>query len=363
MMDRETQRQHGGRRSDAKIDNIQLDPPPTGTSRDASIRRLRKDRPDLHQQVSNVTSGISPTESRCSVSKRKREQQPTLADEQVVMTDPPVAVDDPPEPVEEQPPAVEEPVAESPPEEPPPPEPEPLPEVPSLEIGWRWMDANLPVRSSFAPSPRASLELFAALSVQRPDLVLLELASQFKRELVASEVGKLIAPLRPLVTKIHEAEQVVEHAKSQLDLHLGRIADLQAKRKDLDTEEWPPGRAEELMALDKDLAVLEYSTPKFRQKVAGAERGVVDAKKVLGEAVDPVAHEAGQAVASTVRRAYYAAQENLLQAIRDHLTRFMVAEIAWQSLMRHHGSSAETDAKNHALVRLLHDEEQEGEAQ
>jgi hypothetical protein len=48
-----TQRQHGGdRKSDEiKIDNVQLDPAPTGNSRAAALPRLRKDREDLHKKV------------------------------------------------------------------------------------------------------------------------------------------------------------------------------------------------------------------------------------------------------------------------------------------------------------------------
>jgi hypothetical protein len=49
LIDVATQREHGGDRS--KIDNVQLDPTPTGNSRDAALRRLRKDRPDLHKEV------------------------------------------------------------------------------------------------------------------------------------------------------------------------------------------------------------------------------------------------------------------------------------------------------------------------
>lgn len=50
-----TQRQQGGDRKSEdyqiKFDNIQLDPSPTGTSESAALRRLRKDRPDLHERV------------------------------------------------------------------------------------------------------------------------------------------------------------------------------------------------------------------------------------------------------------------------------------------------------------------------
>ncbi len=50
LIDQARQRKHGGDRS--KIDNIQL-AAPSGTSTDAALRRLRKDRPDLHQRVIN----------------------------------------------------------------------------------------------------------------------------------------------------------------------------------------------------------------------------------------------------------------------------------------------------------------------
>lgn len=45
-----TRRRHGGDRS-SKIDNIILAPTPDGTSRATALRRLRKDRPDLHERV------------------------------------------------------------------------------------------------------------------------------------------------------------------------------------------------------------------------------------------------------------------------------------------------------------------------
>ncbi len=50
LIDQARQRKHGGDRS--KIDNIQL-AAPSGTSTEAALRRLRKDRPDLHQRVIN----------------------------------------------------------------------------------------------------------------------------------------------------------------------------------------------------------------------------------------------------------------------------------------------------------------------
>jgi hypothetical protein len=52
-LEKVTQRQHGGdRKSDEiKIDNVQLDPTPTGNSRTAALRRRRKAREDLHELV------------------------------------------------------------------------------------------------------------------------------------------------------------------------------------------------------------------------------------------------------------------------------------------------------------------------
>jgi len=46
-LDRATQRKHGGDRSN--VDNVNVDRP-TGNSEAATVRRLRKDRPDLHAQ-------------------------------------------------------------------------------------------------------------------------------------------------------------------------------------------------------------------------------------------------------------------------------------------------------------------------
>lgn len=52
LFDKAVQRPHGGDRS-SKLDNIQLEEtaPPTGTSREAGLRRLRKAAPQLHEQV------------------------------------------------------------------------------------------------------------------------------------------------------------------------------------------------------------------------------------------------------------------------------------------------------------------------
>lgn len=49
LLDQALQGKHGGNRS--KLDNIQLAPPPTGTSQAAALRRLRKDAPALHADV------------------------------------------------------------------------------------------------------------------------------------------------------------------------------------------------------------------------------------------------------------------------------------------------------------------------
>ncbi|MEU8642293.1 hypothetical protein AB0C91_10280 [Streptomyces sp. NPDC048674] len=49
LLDEALRAQHGGDRS--KLDNIQLAGHPSGTSREAGLRRLRKDRPDLHAEV------------------------------------------------------------------------------------------------------------------------------------------------------------------------------------------------------------------------------------------------------------------------------------------------------------------------
>lgn len=48
LLDQATQRRRG---HPVKLDNIQESDAPSGTSRQASLRRLRKDRPDLHTEV------------------------------------------------------------------------------------------------------------------------------------------------------------------------------------------------------------------------------------------------------------------------------------------------------------------------
>lgn len=54
-IDQECQQEGGGdRKSDSyriTFDNVQGDPAPTGNSESAALRRLRKDRPDLHAEV------------------------------------------------------------------------------------------------------------------------------------------------------------------------------------------------------------------------------------------------------------------------------------------------------------------------
>lgn len=49
LLDDALRNPHGGDRS--KLDNIQLAGHPSGTSKEAGLRRLRKDRPDLHAEV------------------------------------------------------------------------------------------------------------------------------------------------------------------------------------------------------------------------------------------------------------------------------------------------------------------------
>jgi hypothetical protein len=52
-LDRVTQRPtRGDRKSeDFSVDNVNADSRPAGNSRDAALRRLRRDRPDLHRRV------------------------------------------------------------------------------------------------------------------------------------------------------------------------------------------------------------------------------------------------------------------------------------------------------------------------
>lgn len=49
LLDRALQHSHGGDRSN--VNNINVADRPQGTSADAALRRLRKDRPDLHERV------------------------------------------------------------------------------------------------------------------------------------------------------------------------------------------------------------------------------------------------------------------------------------------------------------------------
>ena len=57
LLDRALQQKHGGDRTKGAISNVAQ---PTGTTKDAALRRLRKDRPDLH---ADVTSWGIPTKS------------------------------------------------------------------------------------------------------------------------------------------------------------------------------------------------------------------------------------------------------------------------------------------------------------
>lgn len=51
LLDRALQRPLGSNQHSEGLDNIQTLDPPSGTSREAALRRLRKDRPDLHAEV------------------------------------------------------------------------------------------------------------------------------------------------------------------------------------------------------------------------------------------------------------------------------------------------------------------------
>jgi hypothetical protein len=55
LLDQALQRPHGGDHtsSGSKVHIVNLAPPPRGNSESAALRRLRKDRPDLHGQVLN----------------------------------------------------------------------------------------------------------------------------------------------------------------------------------------------------------------------------------------------------------------------------------------------------------------------
>jgi hypothetical protein len=69
---KETQPHGGARRKGehkSKIDNIQL-AAPTGTSAAAALRRLRKDRPDIHAEV--LAGELSPHGGMIEVGFRKR---------------------------------------------------------------------------------------------------------------------------------------------------------------------------------------------------------------------------------------------------------------------------------------------------
>lgn len=62
LIDKATIGQHGGDHGNqytgGKMDNVQLDTPPTGNSRQRAIHRLRDARPDLHAQV--IAGDLTP---------------------------------------------------------------------------------------------------------------------------------------------------------------------------------------------------------------------------------------------------------------------------------------------------------------
>src|SRR5512139_91447 len=69
LLDRALQRPHGGKRA-PKFDNVQLATEAVGNSRAAALRRLRKDRPDLHARV--VADELSPHAAMIEAGFRKR---------------------------------------------------------------------------------------------------------------------------------------------------------------------------------------------------------------------------------------------------------------------------------------------------
>lgn len=69
LLDEALRNPHGGDRS--KLDNIQLAEHPSGTSKEAGLRRLRKDRPDLHAEVLAGTLSTHAAMVRAGFRKRK----------------------------------------------------------------------------------------------------------------------------------------------------------------------------------------------------------------------------------------------------------------------------------------------------
>lgn len=77
-LDQAMQQKHGGDRS--KRDNITLDGNKRGTSRDGALRRLRKDRPDLHAKVlaKEMSANAAMIEAGFRKVKKPAEQIKTL---------------------------------------------------------------------------------------------------------------------------------------------------------------------------------------------------------------------------------------------------------------------------------------------
>lgn len=86
LLDRVMQRGHGGDRksedAEIKIDNINLDSIPDGTSRAAALRRLRSQRPDLHAKV--IAKKMTPHAAMIEAGFRKRTITVTLDPEQAM---------------------------------------------------------------------------------------------------------------------------------------------------------------------------------------------------------------------------------------------------------------------------------------
>jgi hypothetical protein len=64
LIDEASKREGGGDKRSAEsqttVDNVNSDPRPVGNSRDAALRRLCKDQPDLHEQVIARGDGMFP---------------------------------------------------------------------------------------------------------------------------------------------------------------------------------------------------------------------------------------------------------------------------------------------------------------
>ncbi len=82
MFDAEVARPHGGDRR-GKKDNIQLEPSPSGTSKQAGVRRLRRERPDLLEEVKAGSKSVHAACVEAGFRKRLTGLEAAQADFQV----------------------------------------------------------------------------------------------------------------------------------------------------------------------------------------------------------------------------------------------------------------------------------------